>query len=1593
MRNYATPHCHIKSLDSASTPANFVKRELELETGGLVVTDHGTLIACQEVYELGKKHGLIPVLGIEGYMRDDNCPIFKEAGIPKNSDGTYSDHFKYGHFCAHFLDQEAYTTCIRLLSKAPTEQHGSEVKPLFNWQDMEELGATNTTITSGCLIGVVGRHLLKNNDPATAEAYYKRLRSIVKPGNFIVEAFPNLCTHNYVKGIFVTIKQPNGDVANLRFWEGKTLKTNASELKANSLAAAFGGKENKHTHLVAVKDRGVWVDQEPAEIISIEHKDGFFENECTDWATDGDVQLGVNKFVVELAKKYGDPVQISDDAHHSTFDEKIVQNVRLAASGWNPFFGSYHRKSSAEAWEYFKTRMGVDEKTFEGWIDNSHAWLTRFKDFKLEAKPSLPTKFYEEKYADVGATNSLEYTLHLIKKHGRFVEKPEYRARLNAELKLLYKNGVIDLLPYFMIGESVCDLYTQNKMLTGSGRGSAAGLLLAYYLGITHVDPIRYGLSLDRFLTLDRIKSGKLPDIDQDLGSRDLLVGDDGSGGWLKERFGDHVAQISTVTTLRLSSSVKDVARFQLGAVPKDIADMAHKFMKPPQGLEDHKFVFGYKDSGNPVPGSITFDQTLIKYANTYPEQWDITQKVLGLGRGVSRHACAYAFSNQPIGSFIPLTKIGGVTCTQFTAAAVEAAGALKMDFLVINSLNDISNAILMAQERCGVPLPHPKGCILNGKYVPNIRLIPLPGASKLWEEASLHGAESAVEPEELWGDIWDLVEDQDVFGDIAQGKTETVFQLNTPSAVQWLRHFAHKSDNGKYAINSIEGLAAFTALDRPGPLDAKVTDPDAVNEDGNLSKHNMLVEYARRARGANPSRDIHPIMDKLFPETFGVLTFQEQHQRAYQELTECTGPEAEEFRSNCAKKKMEKVLAAYPFFIERATIKLGSKEAAEAVWETMKTFAEYSFNKCLSGDTIVVRAGSNRHQGPEISIRDLYEAQRSDTPWGVKIRAGRLNILQMSDDGRVRPGSLKEIHYNGQKTVFEILLEDGKSVKATGNHRFLTPGGYRKVEQLSVGDSLVVVGKVPVRPNAMNTRRAIGKHYDGHGMPNGEENPSWIDGRTALLKEAKEGVFARSRGRCEICGISPHKSAHSLEFAHTNSLEECSGDYEAYHNSENARMLCNSCHKKFDYQKGERKVRWTKGLPTEPSKIMSISEVGVEDTYDLEMATVAHNFMANGIVSHNSHAVCYVVIAYACAYLKHHYGLEWWTAVLRNAKKEEINEKFWKHCGHLINLPDVTSPCKGFEIVSERIQAPLSLLLGIGPAAHAELVAGAPYASMDDFVKRINDKKQAGATMVTVVDKKTGEKKEKRVLGRSALHSGIVDKLIISGAMDKLFPEGEPTLSMLEGYRQSTFEAEQAARKKPSKTKVRKNVPKEFLNLTQLTRYQLRKQILPAYSESVLKILLQRKHESTYLDGGRPRLRWGSRGTPLVTHAQMDKISKGVLPEHGLRVAIAVYVTAVRVFEFGPKNAQGVRENPKKACEMVVDLDGTTTKFVKWADFQTEVLDPRFNESLKDSIVVLVISKFKENKPFGIDDIEVIQPAPGEVQPDPEPEESPSNE
>jgi len=1362
-KQFATPHCHVQSLDSASTPEAFARRELELGSKFITVTDHGSLEATRKVYDLcqgdikygegGKLKGrLTPILGLEAYFRDDDCPILGSTpGVQKTTryrhavtnkivtaeaflklgadekalcrpETGYWDHLKYMHLTMHAMDEEALSTMIRLISRADAraEQHGSERKPLFGWADLEELGSKNVTFCSSCLIGMVSRHLMAHNDWQTAIRYYDRLRSTVKPGNFYVEMFPHTCDRNWDEGVF--LKFDDGAEEKFPIW--KTVKTAEGTFKADQLAEDFRKNYEaaleKHQFLAGVMQNRKMVESEPRRLAGVERRQGYIMNECRPWSPDGDLQLGVNRFVLEVAKKFGDKILISDDSHFAYPEEKVAQDVRLGQNGSWRFPNSHHRYSTDEAWQWFRDRMGVPEAEFDSWVENSHEWGSRFKDFKFKSRKVLPTSFYPK--------DTLDHTRVLIDKHGRMDwSNQAYVERLQAEINLLHYNGVIDLLPYFFIDEEACDLYLKSGELTGPGRGSAAGLLLTYLLGITHVDPLRYGLSMDRFMTKTRIQSGKYPDIDQDLPHRDLLVDkDDPTKGWLTERFGENVAQISTDTTMKLKSAVKDTFRAlygigspQLTAVSK----LTHDFPMPPQGIEDYDFVFGYEGSDKTwKQGAIETDPVLIKFTQDFPKEWSIIQQCLGMTRQKGRHACAFVIADEPISNFIPMTTVGGVRVTQFTAPTVESSGGLKMDFLIVNSLKDIGACLRMVQDRHGAGIDWSKGrlsykarqasgdmkvpgMVLNGKFVPHIRAVPRQGK---------------------YFDIWDLPEDQAVFREICEGKTESVFQFNTPGARGYLlEHFntvrMTEPDGTEHkGLDSIEALSAFTALDRPGGLDVFV-------DNGKGKQHNMLVEYAERAKGAvaNGDPELTPILQDMLPETFGIIVYQEQLTRIFQVLGETSGAEADEFRIHVSKKQMAKVIKDKEVFMKGAVERLGLP-VAEKLWTMLEAWARYGFNK--------------------------------------------------------------------------------------------------------------------------------------------------------------------------------------------------------------------------------------------------------------------------------SHAICYVVITYACAYLKYHYPLEWWTAVLRNADRNEINEKFWAHCGKYIDLPEITKSSAEFRVLGDRIQAPFWLLKGIGDKAQQQILGLGPYTSIDDFCMKVHTWRAANGTFVKRIEtnKKTGETTEvmKKRLATTALNSRVVTTLIVSGAMDSLFPEiemvipgenGESTVKKfpmtvaqkLAAYEEADAKAVLAV---TEKKKAKKKGGLDLRTLSPLMQYQMRKQILPSLTEPLLELSRNALGTKLFaLPSGNPSIHHKPHGWrqgvdwAVATGEVTEKILNTNIPVDA-NFSVIGYVVAERRWRI--ENKQPTLNGPKTlpAIELTIDVEGVTIKAPKWPG--EEGLPPPFDQPLTGAVVAVCFRK-RPRKNVKIEDVIVIQPSP----------------
>jgi DNA-directed DNA polymerase III PolC len=836
-------------------------RAKELGRTHFAYTDHGHLSSTMKILRVMKteeknrkiKLGLKLIPGIEIYFKDATCHIVA---------GTPADRCKYFTASVYCEDQTAYQELCRIASRTdmPTTVINKETQQLWSWADLERISKFKTNLVLGGVHCMVGKPMLAEQ-AAIGEKVLLRLKDVFKE-NLHVSIVCEPWTKKYSQ--VVEIKCSNGQ--SITCLASDQVSTDrARRIKAADLAERSG-----HKTLKSYSSGGI-NNEVHSDIISAKLHKGFLP------LPGGDAMLKVNRFLKALANKHGLPILISDYAYYANKEDKIVQTMRL--EGNNKLQPNLHMKTAEEMFAYLYQAMNVTQDEAVQYEKNNEEWAKRFDNLNLK---------YDWRLADSGP-DPLQQAMEIIKKNGRMKwDNPVWVDRLREELKVIAKNPKKDLTAYFLPIRDVLNHYLENGLLTGPGRGSAGGSLFCYLLGITQVNPFEYDLPFQRFFSLDRIMMGELPDIDVDLEGRELLVGEDTKSGYLYGRWGNKAAQISTRTTIRLKSAIKDANRYFKGKVEDDIETFTKGLPAPPQGISDHDYVFGIDDdaTGAHTPGLIDTSEDLKKYAEKHPEEWDVVTKAMGLTRAFSKHASAFVLSDIPIQDMVP-TKEGYVT--QYEAKECEAAGLIKYDFLVIHQLKDIRICLDLIKKKHGrTDLP--------------VTFFPHNGVDTF---------------------IWDLPKVDDVFKSIWAGSTETCFQINTKSMIPYVMDILP---------GSIMDLATILALVRPGPL-------DFIDE---KTGRNMTEEYIERKKG-NSQPDL-PEMAQLLPETFGVIAFQEQLTKIGRDLAGFPGPQAETLRKHMAKKNMGELMKMKPEFIAGAEKKT-SPETAAKIWEQMVTFGRYGFS------------------------------------------------------------------------------------------------------------------------------------------------------------------------------------------------------------------------------------------------------------------------------------------------------------------------------------------------------------------------------------------------------------------------------------------------------------------------------------------------------------------------------------------------------------------------------------------------------------------------------------------------------------------------
>lgn len=381
-------------------------------------------------------------------------------------------------------------------------------------------------------------------------------------------------------------------------------------------------------------------------------------------------QLKVNPLIAKLSKETGIPLVATNDTHYVEKSDSRVQQVLICLqtnkkigeeTGFEFETEEFYLKSEEEMRALFSN--------YPESVDNTALIAEKCNvnfEFKETILPHFDTpdgsdnveyfkklcyKGFEERYGNNAPSKNLE--------------------RLNYEIDVIERMGYID---YFLIVQDFINYAKSKDIPVGPGRGSGAGSIAAYCVGITGIDPMRYNLLFERFLNPERIS---MPDFDIDFcyNRREEVI------DYVKEKYGfDHVAQIITFGTMAAKGAIRDVGRvldidsFTVNKISKLIGDTVGVTLE------------------SALSSSVEL-KNLVESSPDIKEMYLMAQKVEGMARHASTHAAGVVITREPINNYLPLARNDQIIVTQFPMETIGKLGLLKMDFLGLRTLTVIHDA------------------------------------------------------------------------------------------------------------------------------------------------------------------------------------------------------------------------------------------------------------------------------------------------------------------------------------------------------------------------------------------------------------------------------------------------------------------------------------------------------------------------------------------------------------------------------------------------------------------------------------------------------------------------------------------------------------------------------------------------------------------------------------------------------------------------------------------------------------------------------------------------------------------------------------
>lgn len=558
----------------------------------------------------------------------------------------------------------------------------------------------------------------------------------------------------------------------------------------------------------------------------------------------------ISEELKKLSQKTGAPLVATQDIHYIKSEDADYHDILLAIQTGNTIededrlsikIDDFSMRSQEEMVEFFKDFPEAIENTVK---------IAERCNINLPLHQILLPEFSLPE----NKTSAIEYLkkLAMEKITDRFsTADAKVMERLDYELGVIEKTGFAD---YFLIVQDFVNWAKERGIVVGPGRGSAAGSLVSYVLGITDIDPLKYDLLFERFLNPDRIS---MPDIDLDFtdARRDEVF------AYIRQKYGeDRVAQIITFGTMAARAAIRDAGR-ALGQ-PYGLCDQLSKLIPFNEKLEE-------------ALKKIPELNELYKNNPDAKKIIDAAKHLEGVARHASVHACGLVISKEPLTDYVPLQRAPqdpNIIITQFEMHSIEDLGLLKIDLLGLKNLTIIEETIRLIKE-------------LRDEEI-EISKIPL--------------------------------DDKKTFKLLQEGDCVGVFQLESNGMRRNLKELKP---------TEFEDIIAMVSLYRPGPME-------------------LIPSFINRKHGREKVKYLHPMLEPILKNTYGIGIYQEQMMRIARDLAGFTLAEADTLRKAIGK-KIKVLLDSQKERLIKGMAENGiDQKTAKEIWELFPPFSRYGFNR-----------------------------------------------------------------------------------------------------------------------------------------------------------------------------------------------------------------------------------------------------------------------------------------------------------------------------------------------------------------------------------------------------------------------------------------------------------------------------------------------------------------------------------------------------------------------------------------------------------------------------------------------------------------------